>query len=128
MRLFLSFWSCMFLMMACNSNNAANQARPETAVRGIFDAIQSENFDLALQFCTPSTMQSLQDFAANLRMIPAAERESLLAPFFMQISTVACQEEQGITRCALCCSDLGDISIEMVQKDDKWYVQMEFLY
>jgi hypothetical protein len=115
-------------MTACNTNNTAKQDSPETTVRGIFSAIQSENFELALQFCTPSTKESLQDFATNLKMIPLDEKESLLAPFSMQISTVACQDNQGITRCDLCCSDLGEISIEMVQKDDKWYVQMEFLY
>ena len=128
MRLFLCLWACLFLMTACNTNNTAKQDSPETTVRGIFSAIQSENFELALQFCTPSTKESLQDFATNLKMIPPDEKESLLAPFSMQISTVACQDYQGITRCDLCCSDLGEISIETVQKDDKWYVQMEFLY
>ena len=128
MRIFLFLLFCAALLLSCNNNKASEQDRPESAIRGVFKAIQSENFEKAAQFCTASSKKSLQDFATNLKMVSSSEKENLLAPFSMQITKIDCQESLGSTHCDLCCSEFGDVSLEMVQQDNKWFVQIEFLY
>ena len=80
MRIFLFLLFCAALLLSCNNNKASEQGRPESAIRGVFKAIQSENFEKAAQFCTASSKKSLQDFATNLKMV-SSKRSKVLNSF-----------------------------------------------
>ena len=127
-RLLLSSILLYFFAVACSSTPEVAQSTPEEAVRGLFEALKSQDFEKAKLFGTANTKKSLQDFATNLKMINEDEKQTLLAPFQMTVAKVACQEEAGTTFCKLCCSTDGDIKIEMVQQDEKWFAQVDFAY
>ena len=123
------FYFLLFLLTtACTTETQVSQDSPSDALKGIFEAIKNQDFEKASLYGTANTQISLRDFVTNLKMVSKEERINLLSPFNMKISKVECTEIQGSTICSLCCSDEGDISINMVQQDNKWFVQMEFAF
>lgn len=124
------FLSCvvLYLVVACSSAPEVAQSTPEEAIRGLFEALKEQDFEKAKLYGTSSTQKSLQDFATNLKMISDDEKAQLLAPFQMTVAKVSCREESGAMFCSLCCSSEGDIKIEMVQQDNKWFAQVDFAY
>ena len=113
-------------MGACQSEFQAEQSSPEGAIRFFFEALKHEQFEKASLYTTAKTQISLRDFVAHLNTISAEQKTILLSPFKMKVSSVGCSENQGTTICSLCCSPDGEIAISMVQKDNKWFVEMEF--
>ena len=77
---------------------------------------------------TKSTQDALQEFATNLKMSNAEEKETLIAPYKMEVSKVSCAENSGTTICKLCCNPEFDVELTMVQQDEKWFAQMDFPY
>ena len=61
-------------------------------------------------------------------MVEKQEKEVLIAPFLLEIKNITCHQEEGLTRCNVCCSESGDILFDLVQEGEKWYIQMEFLF
>lgn len=116
------------VIIACNEPAATDQSSPEAAVKGLFEALKAGDFETAKLYGTTSTQESLLDFKTNLNMISDDEKKEVLAPYNMEISKVTCAEEQGQTNCELCCSDAGEVRVEVVQQEQKWFVQMEFAY
>ena len=92
----------------------------------MFESIKDQDFEKASLYGTSNTQISLRDFVTNLNMISEEEKLKVLSPFNFEISKVECSENQGSTVCMLCCSNDGEISINMVKQDNKWFVQMEF--
>lgn len=117
-----------FLLSACANQTSTQQDKPEATVRGFFKAFQEADYEIAYQYCTEKSAQSLRDFVANLSMVEASEKESLIAPFQIQLSEVACKAEAGLTQCRVCCSEQGDVLMDLVQQENKWFIQMEFIY
>ena len=123
--LYLSLFFC--LLIACNSEPQVAQNSPDEAVRGLFEALKASDFEKAKLFATTSTQASLLDFATNLKMTSEEEKKALLAPFQMPISKVTCTELEGTMTCTLYCTE-GDIVVQMVEQDKKWFAQMEFVF
>ncbi len=129
MRLFLSLGLIFLLGIACESEPQVAQSNPEEAVRGLFEALKADDMEKARLFLTTSSQESLQHFETNLKMINEEEKQGLIAPFKIDISKVTCAESQGTTTCTLCCSaEGGEAAIEMIQQDDKWFAQLEFVF
>jgi len=128
MRLFISLGILLLVTIACTSEPQTNQGSPEEAAKGFFAALKAEDFEQAKLYGTKSTQTSLQDFATNLKMINAEEKEELTAPYKMEVSKVTCAEKNGTTTCKLCCSPEFDVELIMVQQDTKWFAQMNFVY
>ena len=128
MRPLILLFLATHLLLACNSEPQVAQSSPEEAAKGLFDALKASDFEKAKLFGTTATQKSLQDFEANLKMVSDSEKAPLLAPFQMNVSKVTCTDVQGTTNCTLCCSTEGDVILEMVQQDGKWFVQMEFAF
>jgi hypothetical protein len=124
---FLFFISLfLFLEVSCESEDQVYQNNPEETIRGFFQALKDEEFKKASLYTTAETQESLRDFVANLNMISAEEKTILLSPFKMEVSKTNCSENQGVTICSLCCSPDGEIIVNMVQQDNKWFIEMEF--
>lgn len=128
MRLFIAFGILLLITIACTPETSTNQSSPEDAAKGFFAALKAEDFEKAKLYGTASTKESLQDFATNLKMINAEEKEALTAPYKMEVSKVTCAEKNGTTICKLCCSPEFDVELTMVQQDEKWFAQMDFSY
>ena len=124
----LSISLLLFVTISCTNETQIAQSTPEEAAKGLFEALKAGEFETAERFGTATTAESIRNFATNLKMINDDEKLALMAPFQMEVSKVSCAEEQGTTRCKLCCSTEGDIIIEMVQQDNKWFAQMELGY
>ena len=124
---FLFFISLfLFLEVSCESEVQVYQRNPEETIRGFFQALKEEEFEKASLYTTVETQVSLRDFVANLDVISVEEKTILLSPFKMGVSKAICSENQGATICSLCCSPDGEIIVNMVQQDNKWFVEMEF--
>lgn len=128
MRLFTAFILVILITVACDTAPKVTQSSPEEAVKGLFEALKASDFEKAELYGTSSTQESLRNFATNLKMINEDEKSALMAPFKMEVSKVTCSEVDGTTTCQVCCSTEGDIAIEVVQQDDKWFAQMEFAF
>ncbi|WMX15193.1 hypothetical protein [Aureispira sp. CCB-E] len=128
MRLLTALVFLLFLNIACTSEPQTDQSTPEAAAKGFFEALKAEDFEKAKLYGTKSTQESLRDFATNLKMINAEEKEELIAPYKMEVSKVTCAEKSGTTICQLCCNPEFDVELTMVQQDEKWFAQMDFPY
>ncbi len=124
----MRFFIYLFLLtlVGCAPEQHVSQSSPEEAAKGMFEALREQDFEKASLFGTSTTQISLRDFATNLNMISEEEKRTILSPFDFEISKVECSENQGSTVCNLCCSNDGELSINMVKQDNKWFVQMEF--
>ena len=122
------FLICLFLFLevSCSSEVQVYQSNPEETIRGFFQALKDEEFEKASLYTTAETQESLRNFVANLNMNSAEEKAILLSPFKMEISKINCSENQGAIICFLCCSPDGETPVNMVQQDNKWFVEMEF--
>jgi len=128
MRLFIVSGFLLFVSIACTSESPTNQSSPEEAVKGFFAALKAENFEQAKLYATQSTKISLQDFATNLKMISAEEKAAIIAPYKMEVSKVTCAEKNGTTTCTICCNPEFDVELIMVQQDNQWFAQMDFVF
>jgi hypothetical protein len=128
MRLFIALGILLITTIACTSETQTTQSSPEEAAKGFFSALKAEDFEKAKLYGTTSTKESLQDFATNLKMINAEEKEELTAPYKMEVSKVTCIEKNGTTLCKICCNPEFDVELTMVQQDEKWFAQMDFAY
>ncbi len=117
----------LFFILACESaETPIEQDTPKAAARGFLDAMNAENFDLAARYVSESSRESLQDFRTNLNMINEAEKKTLLEAYKVPVETIDCLEQQGETRCNLTYSPEGEGNLNLVQQDQKWFVQMNF--
>jgi hypothetical protein len=128
MRLFIALGILLLVTISCTSEPQTNQSSPEETAKGLFESLKAEDFEKAKLYGTKSTKESLQDFATALKMSNPAEKETLLAPYKMEVSKVNCAEKNGTTTCKLCCSPEFDVELVLVQQDDKWFAQMDFPY
>ena len=128
MRLFIALGILLLITVACTSDSQINQASPEEAAKGLFEALKAEDFEKASLYGTTSTKESLQEFVTNLKMSNKEDKEKFTARYKMEVSKVTCAEKGGTTFCTLCCNPEFDVELAMVQKDDKWFAQMEFPY
>lgn len=124
---FASLFLFLFLFSCANKQEVA-QSTPEEAARGLFDALKVDDFERARLFGTNTTQESLLNFETNLKMVSEEEKKDLTAPFKLDISKVTCIDNQGSMNCTLCCSTDGDIIIEMVEQDNKWFAKIDFAY
>jgi hypothetical protein len=127
MRLFFSL-ALLVLLAACTSDVQVTQNTPEEAIRGLFQALKTDDFERGKLFLTNGSRESLQHFETNLKMSNKEDLAELMAPFKMEVLTVTCSENQGTTTCNICCFNEAEASIEMMQQDDKWFAKMEFVY
>jgi len=119
---------CFLLLVACEnlSEDKVPQATPEEAAKGFVTALKEQDFERARQFGTKESQKSVLDFETNLKMVNEEEKKELLAGFNIEISKVDCSEEQGVTSCNLCCSpEGGEATLELVKRNDKWFVKTE---
>jgi hypothetical protein len=128
MRLFIALAILVLLNIACTPDSQTTQNSPEEAAKGIFEALKVEDFETAQLYGTKSTQKALLEFATNLKMSNAEEKEALIAPYKMEVSKVTCAEKNGTMICKLCCNPEFDVELTMVQQDDKWFAQMDFPY
>jgi hypothetical protein len=120
------YYLLLLTLIGCESEQQVSQSTAEDSIKGLFEAIKAQDFEKASLYGTANTQISLRDFVTNLNMISEEEKLKVLSPFNFEISKVECSENQGSTVCKLCCSNDGDLSINMVKQDNKWFVQMEF--
>lgn len=128
MRLLLSLGIIFLLNIACETSPNITQNSPEEAVKGLFSALKTSDFEKAKLYCTTSTKESLTNFVTNLNMVGDDEKNELLSVYNFEISKVNCKENAGTTMCKLCCSEESQAEIEMIQQDDKWFAQIEFVF
>lgn len=119
----------LLVVLACESTETpVNQATPKETAQGFLDALQAENFDLAAKYVAASSRESLQNFQTNLKMISEEERKTILDAYKVPVQSIDCAEQQGSTTCKLTYQPEGEGSLNLVQQEDKWFVQMEFDY
>ena len=128
MRLFIALGIALLLNIACTSDSQTTQNSPEEAVKGLFNALKSEDFEQAKLYGTKSTQDALQEFATYLKMSNVEEQQEAIAPYKMNVSKVVCTEKDGTTTCKLFCEPDLEVEIMMVQQDDKWFAQMDLPY
>lgn len=126
----LLFYISLVLLVACAcTSEQTSQNTPEEAVKGLFGALKNNDFETARLYGTTSTQSSLLDFETNLKMSNPEEKQTLMAPFQINVQSVSCAENLGTTLCKLCCSSEGDTAtIEVVQQDNKWFAQLDFAF
>ncbi|MGH1337101.1 MAG: hypothetical protein ACRBFS_13335 [Aureispira sp.] len=119
----------VLVVLACESTEAAlQQNSPKEAAEGFLEALKAEDFDLVERYISASSKESLQNFRTNLNMISEEERKTILAAYKIPVETINCLEKQGETRCNLTYQPEGEGMINLVQQEQKWFVQMEFDY
>lgn len=128
MRLILSLGIILLFNIACETSSNVVQSSPEEAIKGLFSALKSNDFEKAKQYCTTSTKESLTNFVTNLNMVGNDEKNELLTVYNFEISKVNCAEKAGTMICKLCCSGESQADIEMIQQDNKWFAQLEFVF
>lgn len=123
------FFCFIFLLIACeNTDNSIDQSSPENTVSNFLLSMKNGSFSEAKQFISPNSQNSFTDFETNLKMIGSEEKKTLLNAFDMEIKSINCQEVNGITNCSICCSDAGELTLEVISINDKWFIQTEFGY
>lgn len=119
----------LLVVLACESTETpVNQATPKAAAQGFLDALKAEDFDLAAKYVAASSKESLQNFQTNLKMVGEEERKTLLEAYKVPVKSIDCVEQQGNTNCKLTYQPEGEGMLNLVQQEDKWFVQMEFDY
>ncbi len=126
MKYLLAFSFVLLTILSCETTTAVPQGSAEEAARGFVEAVKVQDFEKARLFCTKQAADAMLDFETNLKMVSEAEKAELMRGFDITVSKVACNENQGTTTCNVCCAPDGtEASIEVVEKDGKWFVQME---
>lgn len=99
---------------------------PATVVIAFFEAMKIEDLSKAKSFLSENSRLSFMAFENNLSSIGEARRTTFLAPFKLSVQQVNCSLEGGTMFCSVCCSDEGDIRLEMTQVNEQWFIQEEF--
>ena len=119
----------ILVVLACESTDAAlQQTTPKEATQGFLKAFEAEDFDLVERYISASSKESFQNFRTNLNMISAEERKTVLEAYKVPVETINCLEQQGKTRCNLAYKPEGEGMLNLVQQEQKWFVQIEFDY
>lgn len=113
-------------MSACTSEVTVDQNKAETVAKGFMEALQQQDFATAQKYCTPDARKALVDFETNLKMSNEEEKTVQLSAFDMQIREVTCADEEGTTTCKVCCNTANEpAELELVEQDQKWYINTE---
>lgn len=99
---------------------------PAAVVTAFFEAMKTEDLSKAKSYLSENSRLSFTAFESNLSIIVEERRTALLAPFKLNIQQVNCSSEGGTTFCSVCCSEEGDIRLEMTQVNEQWFIQEEF--
>lgn len=119
----------ILVVLACESTNVAvQQNTPKEATQGFLKAFEAEDFDLVERYISASSKESFQNFRTNLNMISVEERKTVLEAYKVPVETIQCQERLGHTSCLLTYKPEGEGTINLVQQEQKWFVQLEFDY
>ncbi|MCP4439096.1 MAG: DUF4878 domain-containing protein [Aureispira sp.] len=123
----LTFASLLILstfLFSCEESS--KQLTPEDAARGFFTALAELDFETAKTYATESTQQSLKLIEVAMNMSSEEDKAELKKQFAIEIKEVTCAEVDGQTSCKICCdASGGEAPVNMVQEDNKWYVNLE---
>lgn len=126
MRFFTAIALLLLLSSACTTTEPEiDQSTPEAATKGFFEALNQGHYDLAGRYGTDATDESVRHFKTNLKMVSEEEKKVLTAPFEVPLDKVSCTEQQGNTVCTVVYQNQQEVRAELVQRNDKWFVQME---
>ncbi len=104
----------------------AQQNTPEEAAKHFFEELSKLNFEVAELYATEKTKKSLNFIRTELKMSNPTEQNAIKASFQLNFKTIKCAETDGETACQLCCGiDSSEATVQMVQKDKKWFVHWE---
>ncbi len=118
----------IFIFSACNStpNVEEHQQKPEDVVKAFYEAMGNLEFQKAEALGTEHTKKQVKYFATELGMITdEKEKKEFMASVQLNFKTVNCSEQEGTMTCRICCGpDGGEAEAEVVQLENKWYVQI----
>lgn len=119
-----SFLFLATFLFSCAEN--AKQQTPEDAARGFFAALAELDFETAKTYATENTQQSLKLLEVSMNMSSPEDKKELKKQFAIELKEVTCTEADGQTSCKVCCDAAGgEAPVNMVQEDNKWYVNLE---
>ena len=117
------------LLFACDQTVQQQETSdPAAVVTAFFEAMKTEDLNKAKGYLSENSRLSFTAFENNLSSLDEARRTTFLAPFKLNIQQVNCSSEGGSMFCSVCCSDEGDIRLEMTQVNEQWFIQEEFGY
>lgn len=118
--------SIILISTACNSDSPIDQSSPEETTKGFVAAINAHDFKKVQQYCTAKAAKSWLDFATNIKMSNAEEKEELLNSLRVDVSEINCTNTDGTTICKVCCgAENTEGEWELIEKNSKWFVQTE---
>jgi hypothetical protein len=114
----------IFIIALClGSCNTLRQASPEEAARQFFTELGELDFETASMYATSNTQKKLRLIHTELKMSSAADQEKIKADYILKVKQLVCADDNGQMRCRACCTQNGgEMVIEMMEKDKKWFV------
>jgi len=125
MRYFCLLILLFSLFLACTNSPdmSKEQQTPETAAKAFFEALSSATFEKAAALATEMTQKQIKYLRTDLSMAADEEYKELLASFKLDFKTIECAEQAGTMTCVLCCAKGGgEATVELMQKNEKWFV------
>ncbi len=102
------------------------QNTPEQAAKHFFEKLAQLDFETAAFYATENTKKSLNFIRTELKMSNPTEQNTIKASFQLNFNSIKCAEYNGQTACQICCgADSSEATVQMVQKDKKWFVNWE---